>query len=267
VLIVDDNETSRRLLHAHAVRWGMRPIALSSAREALAFFGSGARCDVAVIDGSMPEMDGSQLIRAVRRLYSAEVLPVVMLTSLGEATMRREADRGMCAAFVAKPVKGASLRDALLTALSSATQAASEPGARLFDGDLGRRHPLRILLAEDNSVNQRVAIQMLKKLGYRADTAANGVEALEALDRQPYDVVLMDVQMPELDGLEATRELRRRSARGPRQYVIAMTASVMREDREACFAAGMDDYVPKPLAPRELVAALRRASAARGSAQ
>ena len=124
------------------------------------------------------------------------------------------------------------------------------------------RSALRILLAEDNAMNQKVALRLLEQLGYRADVANNGLEAIEALERQPYDVVLMDVQMPELDGLDATRRICERWPPESRPHIIAMTANALPEDREACFAAGMDDYVAKPIRAEELVAALKRAQAA-----
>ena len=126
----------------------------------------------------------------------------------------------------------------------------------LFDAEMGQRLPLRILMAEDNVINQQVALSFLERLGYRADVAANGVEAIRAVERQPYDVVFMDVQMPEMDGLEATRQICARWAAGERPRIVAMTANALAEDREACLAAGMDDYLAKPIRVEELVAAL-----------
>ncbi|NLF02945.1 MAG: response regulator, partial [Anaerolineales bacterium] len=139
-----------------------------------------------------------------------------------------------------------------------------EPTARAkssVDGEMAARHPLRILLAEDNAVNQKLALRLLSQMGYRADVAANGLEAIQALERQRYDVVLMDVQMPEMDGLEATRRICARWPRSQRPHIIAMTANVMQGDRELCLEAGMDDYVGKPIRVEELVVALYRAKA------
>jgi CheY-like chemotaxis protein len=130
---------------------------------------------------------------------------------------------------------------------------------RALDGGMAGRHPLRILLAEDNAVNQKLALRLLERMGFHADLASNGLEALDALERQPYDVVLMDVQMPELDGLDAARQICERWPSQKRPRIIAMTANAMPEDRQACLAAGMDDYLAKPIRPEELEAALRRA--------
>src|SRR5205814_2899411 len=141
------------------------------------------------------------------------------------------------------------------TTLSSARRIRS--GCAL-DEDLATRHPLRILLAEDNVVNQQLALRLLEKLGYRADVAANGLEAIEALERQPYDLLLSDVQMPEMDGLEATRQILERWPEGERPWIVAMTAEAMSGDRERCLAAGMNDYVAKPIRVEELVAAIKR---------
>jgi CheY-like chemotaxis protein/HPt (histidine-containing phosphotransfer) domain-containing protein len=168
---------------------------------------------------------------------------------------------GDFAAFLNKPLRASRLYDVLVDAftpgelLAEREEATERPA---FDMKMGQQHPLRILIAEDHVTNQRLALLMLKRLGYRADVAANGLEALEALERQQYDVVLMDVQMPEMDGLEATRQIRRRwpGAQGPR--IVAMTAGAMREDRERCLAAGMDDFVSKPIRVGHLVSALRQ---------
>jgi CheY-like chemotaxis protein len=158
------------------------------------------------------------------------------------------------AAQLAKPPKASQLYNALVLALG---EHVAEPSSTAIDG-VPVTSSLRILLAEDNAVNQKVALRLLQHLGYDADVASNGLEALEALERQTYDVVLMDVQMPELDGLEASQRICERWAADFRPRIIAMTANAMPEDREACFAAGMDDYVVKPIRPDELAQALSR---------
>ena len=171
------------------------------------------------------------------------------------ATAERDADG--VAALLSKPVKPSALRDALIGALGGRVErAASRPAERLSaDAELGTRHPLRVLLAEDNPVNQKLALRLLERLGYAADVANDGLEVIAALERSTYDVVLMDVQMPDLDGLEATRRIR---ADWPdrRIRIVAMTANAMEGDRETCLAAGMDDYLSKPIRPEELADAL-----------
>jgi PAS domain S-box-containing protein len=201
-------------------------------------------------DGDLPRLAG-RLHREPREL------PLILLTSVGRLPGARAAEE--FDAQLAKPIKASQLYNALLGVLAvpAEGQRTEEPVA---DGDVPESSsPLRILLAEDNAVNQKVALALLHRLGYRADVAWNGVEALAALERQPYDVVLMDVQMPELDGLDATRRICERWPPEARPRIIAMTANALLEDREACFAAGMDDYVAKPIRPEELANALRLA--------
>ena len=156
-----------------------------------------------------------------------------------------------------KPVKPSALHDALAEALGAAPPARPAAPAQQLE-NLGEQHPLRILLVEDNAMNRRQALLLLERMGYAADVAANGLEALEATERATYDVVLMDVQMPELDGLEATRRIRARSADGARPRIVALTANAMDEDRQATADAGMDDYLSKPIRPAELADALRQ---------
>ncbi|MEI7643658.1 MAG: response regulator [Chloroflexales bacterium] len=257
LLVVDDNETNRRILTLQAEAWGMQVRASSSGAEALGLLAQGAGFHVAILDMQMPEMDGAQLAKAIHAHHSTQVLPLVLLTSLG----RRAEDMalGHFIASLAKPVKAAQLYETLL-ALFGATVALSPtaPPHTAYDTTLAERLPLRILLAEDNVVNQKVATKMLAKLGYRADVAANGFEVLNAMARQPYDVVLMDVQMPELDGLEAARRIRSEVPPSRQPRIIAMTANAMQSDRARCMAAGMDDYISKPVRIGDLVAALER---------
>jgi CheY-like chemotaxis protein len=200
------------------------------------------------------------VIRAVRAAPKHDTVPVVLLGTLRHAVAlsgeRAEEHR---TSVLVKPVKQARLLQLIAGVTSEAAErAAPEPAAREVVGKLAERVPLRILVAEDNRINQKVALKLLERIGYRADVAANGVEALHALERQAYDVVLMDVQMPEMDGLAATRAIRERwpGAAGPR--VVAMTANAMRDDREACLAAGMDDFVSKPVVLAQLAAVLER---------
>jgi len=185
----------------------------------------------------------------------------VLFSSLG----RREVDQGekLFAAFLTKPIRQSQLFDTLVGLLDAAgaPHAATTTTAPRFDAELASRHPLRILLAEDNVVNQKLALRLLQQMGYRADLASNGLEAVESVERQPYDVVLMDVQMPEMDGLDAAREICAKWAAHERPRIIAMTANAMQGDREQCLAAGMNDYVTKPIRVDQLVAALSSVAA------
>jgi CheY-like chemotaxis protein len=204
----------------------------------------------------MPEMDGIMLTREIRKLPDAESLPIILLTSLG----RREigADDLKFAAYLTKPLKPSHLYDALAAIFArNFISRRPQPAKAVMDLDLGKRHPLRILLAEDNAVNQKLALRILERLGYRADIASNGLEAVESIERQTYDVILMDVQMPEMDGLEATRQI---IAKWPQKHprIIGLTANALEGDREQCLAAGMDDYISKPIRVEELVEALER---------
>ena len=206
---------------------------------------------MAIIDMHMPGMDGATLAAKIREHNPK--LPLVLFTSLG----RREAADSVFAATLAKPLHQSQLFDTLVTLLVSDAPTAAAPVAKpRMDAEMAKRHPLRILLAEDNVVNQKLALRLLQQMGYRADLASNGVEAIQSIERQTYDVVLMDVQMPEMDGLEASRRITAQRKAGERPRIVAMTANAMQGDREECLAAGMDDYVTKPIRVDALVEAL-----------
>jgi signal transduction histidine kinase/DNA-binding response OmpR family regulator/HPt (histidine-containing phosphotransfer) domain-containing protein len=257
VLVVDDNETNRRILAAYLDRWGMAVRATGSPHEAVGWVEGGEAFDAGILDMHMPELDGIGLARAIRAHRAAAVLPLLLFTSLGRREMAAEAVG--FAAHLTKPIKPSQLFDALAGALVGPSARVDRRTASVdLDPAMARRHPLRILLAEDNVVNQKLALRLLERMGYRADVAANGLEALAAVERQPYDVVLMDVQMPEMDGFEASREIVRRWPEDHRPRIVAMTANAMQGDQELCRAAGMDDYVAKPIRVDELVAALER---------
>jgi PAS domain S-box-containing protein len=255
ILIVDDNATNREIVTRHARSWGMQPVAVELPAEALAIVEAGEPFDVAVLDMMMPEMDGLALGAEIRSRRSEQDLPLVLLTSLGR--LPEDQWSGVFSAQLAKPLKASQLYNALLQVLTAG--GAREETAEVAAEAEHAMSSLRILLAEDNAMNRKVALGLLKRLGYSADVASNGLEALEALEAQPYDVVLMDVQMPELDGLDASRRICEQWPPESRPHIIAMTANALPEDREACFAAGMNDYVAKPVRADELAAALNRA--------
>jgi CheY-like chemotaxis protein len=237
----------------------MKCRATGSPSEALSWLAGGDEFELAVLDMHMPEMDGIELARRVRE--QTTVLPLVLFSSLG----RREAgdDERLFNAYLAKPIRQSQLFDTLvgLLARDLAPKVEAAPGKPQLDPNQAARHPLRILLAEDNVVNQKLALRLLQQMGYRADLASNGIEAIESVRRQTYDVVLMDVQMPEMDGLEASRQINARWQSGERPRIIAMTANAMQGDRDMCLAAGMDDYLTKPIRVERLVEALNQASA------
>jgi PAS domain S-box-containing protein len=256
MLIVDDNATNRRVLSLQAKSWGMDYEATETGHQALDWLRAGRRFDVAVLDMQMPVMDGVHLGREIRQLHDHDDMPLVMLTSLG----RREkaADDVGFAAFLHKPSKASSLYNALVGVLDGHAAQQPDQSDAALDGEMASRHPLRILVAEDNAVNQRVAISMLARIGYACDIASNGREAVTAVQSTAYDVVLMDVLMPEMDGLAASQAIRALEHIEIQPRIIAMTANAMEGDRETCLQAGMNDYVSKPVRMPHLVTALLR---------
>ncbi len=259
LLIVDDNPTNRRIISLQTRDWGMIARETGSPREALGWVQRGDPFDLAVLDMHMPEMDGLALAREIRKARSGGPLPLVMLSSVGKRDAA--AEEIQWAAYLTKPIKQSQLFD-VLAGIFSAEQTARAPqpaaASLQIDAGMGKRLPLAILLAEDNPVNQKLALRLLAQMGYEADVAANGVQAVEAVGKKDYDVVLMDVQMPEMDGLEASRQICATWPRGMRPRIIAMTANAMQGDREICLAAGMDDYISKPIRHEQLAAALNK---------
>ncbi len=261
VLVVDDNATNRLILREMLTNWGMRPTAVESGPAALTALerarAAGEPFALVLLDGMMPEMDGFTLAERIQQEPGLVGAALMMLSSAG----RRE-DAARCrqlgvAAYLTKPVRQSTLLDSILTALgqSKPAEEQAEPAIQPARSDNGR--PLRILLADDNPVNQKLGVSLLVRRGHTVAVAGNGREALDALDRQPFDVVLMDVQMPEVDGFEATAAIRRREAgTGGHVPIVAMTAHAMKGDRERCLAAGMDAYISKPIRAEELYAVL-----------
>jgi signal transduction histidine kinase/CheY-like chemotaxis protein len=248
-LVVDDNQTNRRVLQAQLTGWGMACTTAGSAAEALDLLDAGARFDVALLDMHMPGPDGIELAAALRARSETFRLPLILLSSVSWRPNPEE--QRHFTAILTKPARANTLQTTLAEALALAV-----PVDASAHKESVPERPLRLLLAEDNQVNQHVAMLMLGKLGYRVDLAANGAEAVAAVHRARYDVVLMDVQMPVLDGLDATRRIRAELPAERQPHIIALTASVLIEDRAACRAAGMDDYLTKPIRLNDLAAAL-----------
>jgi signal transduction histidine kinase/CheY-like chemotaxis protein len=256
VLIVDDNATNRKLLVALTRKWGMIPAEVTSGAEALALL-KVTSFDVALFDLYMPEMDGVTLAHTLQEDPKLASLPLIMLSSMCDQNTRERIEAAHFKALIYKPLKPFLLYSAL-TRLFSQEKTASDQG--FFTPripKLANNLPLRILLAEDNVINQKVMLHLLDRLGYRADLAANGLEVLDALKRQQYDLVLMDVQMPELDGLETTRTILDTLPAHKRPRIVAMTASALDIDRNNCFDAGMDDFISKPVELEVLIDKLK----------
>ncbi len=294
LLIVDDNATNRQVLRLQVQAWGLATRETGLASEALEWIRQGEEFDVAVLDIQMPGMDGIALARAIRQYRDAEQLPLVALSSLGRRPA--ESEGVGFAHFLTKPVRQSQLYNVLVNLFAGHAPLGAEgrmrvpvkggmwgggltppqttqpgekagssslKGTRLeLDSSLGERLPLRILLAEDIAVNQKLMFALLGRMGYRADVAGNGLEVLAALARQPYDLILLDVQMPELDGLETARRIVQGYPVPHRPRLVALTANAFQEDRKACLEAGMDGYLSKPINPLELQRALREAGTA-----
>jgi two-component system, sensor histidine kinase and response regulator len=271
-LIVDDNEANRRIVHHYIISWGLSNGSAQSGREALELLktavASGKPYDLAILDMQMPEMDGLQLAAAIKSTPSLSGTRLVLLTSICHRQSPSLKDVGISASLT-KPVRQSQLFDCIAEVMGDAIEKAARPAA-LSRRATGPSQPtvvpldeackqLRILVVEDNAVNQKVAVRMLEKCGYRADVAGNGIEALNAINLVPYDIVFMDCQMPEMDGFEATAQIRRRDGTTKHRSIIAMTANALQGDKEKCLSAGMDDYIAKPIRQVDLAAAITRA--------
>ena len=262
LLIVDDNATNRRILQRQAEAWSMTARTIASPADAAGILHREGPFDAAILDMQMPEMDGLALAKELREVQGGRDLPLLLLTSLGGLTAeQRTVASDHFAATLTKPVKPSQLYETLLQIFSGRAvrvQPRAERPESAFDRAMGRRLPLRILLVDDNSTNQKLGARLLQRLGYRADVVGNGEEAVAAVGRQAYDVVLMDVHMPVMDGLAATRRIRQEGGRQP--YIIATTADALLDERRNCLEAGMDDFLVKPIRVEALIAALRQAA-------
>ena len=258
MLIVDDNQTNREVLSKMLEYWGIVPVQAGSAPEAIRILTTGKTLDMALVDIQMPEMDGLMLAEAIKEMDKWRRLPIIMLSSVHQTDVDFKEKKHLFNAFLTKPVKKNQLLKTIASVLGHEIELQKRKSKKL-DPEMGKKHPLRILLAEDNVINQKVAGRLLEKLGYQPDIVANGLEVLEALNRQQYDVILMDLQMPEMDGLQASREINAKwTDKSTRPVIIALTANAMKEDRDRSIKAGMDDYLSKPIDVNELMAALKR---------
>jgi two-component system, sensor histidine kinase and response regulator len=261
--VVDDNATNRRILDAMLRHWRMEPALAEGGDAALAAMeqnaASGKTFPLVLIDAQMPEMDGFALAEKIKQHPKFAGATIMMLTSAGQRGDAARCRELGIAAYLIKPIRQSELLRAILEALG-------KPSGKVERAPLVNRHSLReahkaarILLAEDNAVNQKLVMRLLEKRGLLVTAAGNGKEVLAALEKQSFDLVLMDVQMPEMDGFEATARIRQEEkATGAHLPIIALTAYAMKGDEERCRAAGMDDYIPKPVRPQDLFSAIHR---------
>jgi signal transduction histidine kinase/DNA-binding response OmpR family regulator len=259
VLVVDDNKTNRRILDGMLRRWDMRSTLVEGGEEALAELsaarGAGDQYGLVLTDMHMPKMDGFSLVERIRQRPELATATIMMLTSAGHRGDAERCKKLGVAAYLLKPIRQSELREAIARVLGAREQSGAIPLVTRYSLQ-DARDPmtvLRILVAEDNAVNQRLVIRMLEKRGHRAVLAVDGRQAVDALNQESFDLVLMDVQMPEMDGLEATAIIREKEKKsGKHQPIIALTAYAMTGDRERCLSAGMDAYLTKPIRPQEL---------------
>jgi signal transduction histidine kinase/two-component SAPR family response regulator/HPt (histidine-containing phosphotransfer) domain-containing protein len=256
ILILEDSATVRNLLFEQCRRWGMQPQAVENPAQALDLFRKGMTFDVALVDAVLPNISGAVVAAEIQKLPSAAMMPVVLLTAIGKKNS--EEPRVVFAHTVTKPVKPAQLATILQRAILSPRIPSSQTAPEKTEPPLAVRLPARILVVDDNEINQKVAVRILQQFGYQPQVAGNGREALSAIEQDPFDFILMDVMMPEIDGLEATRIIRKRQMTGEHENfrsritVVAMTAHAMQGDREKCLGAGMDDYLSKPVRPKDV---------------
>jgi CheY-like chemotaxis protein len=258
VLIVDDNDINRKLLLAQTKAWGMVPQVFESGPEALAEIIKGETFDLGLLDYKMPVMDGRELAMKIREFRTEKELPLVLLSSIGGIL-----DESVARYFtevLSKPIKPSALHNSLLSVVDHRPRQvfpeATNKKSNLFASD----HPLKILVTEDNPVNQKVVLLLLKKLGYTdpITVACNGQEALDRLEEDFYDIILMDIQMPVMDGLEATRQICQKYAETERPWIVALTAAAMGGDREKALKEGMNDFITKPVRTERLIEALKK---------
>jgi CheY-like chemotaxis protein len=249
LLIVDDNLNQRRILQNQLQHWGLEPVMAATGEEALQLLND-RRFDAMVCDLEMPEMNGLELTNSVKVVYPQ--LPVILLGTIGQDIKKKHP--GMFLSVVNKPVKKSQLSNALMM-LTQQVAELEPKSENLLNKNFSTLHPIKILVAEDNPVNQLMILKVLDKLGYKPALATTGKEVVEMLDQKDYDLILMDVELPEMDGIATTLHIRKNNARQP--LIVAITANVMIENRDACYAAGMDNYLTKPIKLEAFIAMLR----------
>jgi signal transduction histidine kinase/ligand-binding sensor domain-containing protein/DNA-binding response OmpR family regulator len=252
ILVVDDNATNRNIMETQLKHWKFEPLIARSGAGALTILSSHQQVDLVITDMHMPEMDGAVLARKIKELHPN--IPVILLSSVDKQS---KYEPGLFNVVLTKPAKHNVLLRHIIEQLKRENIVIDKAKKVNFTTELAEQYPLSILIAEDNLINQKVAKQILQKLGYQPDIAVNGLEALDAVKAKPYDMILMDVQMPEMDGLEATRNIRQMLDL-PQPIIVAMTANAMVEDKEACLQAGMDDYLSKPMKLTEIINMLEK---------
>ncbi|MBF0352138.1 MAG: PAS domain S-box protein [SAR324 cluster bacterium] len=266
VLLVDDHPINLRMLKQYCKNWGLWAMTANSPQSALAMLNSGNDFDFAILDYQMPEMNGVQLAQQIRTLPNPALanMPLILFSSMDQQEHKTIVS-DLFSLKISKPLRQSQLWNALTLVAGSAASLkttnklpAQHRSVPESSAKMGELIPLRLLLAEDNRINQKVAVRLLEFLGYSLDVAANGLEVLDALKRQPYDLILMDCQMPEMDGFEATAQIRKDWPEATRPVIVAITANALAGDREKCLIAGMDDYLSKPLNEKELVDILRK---------
>ncbi len=257
ILILEGSAVVRNLLFEQCRRWGMQPQAVENAAQALEMFRKGMTFDVALVDAVLPGMGGAAAAAEIQKIPSATMMPVVFLTALGKKNGGDES-RVVFAHTVSKPIRPSQLCTIIQRAMLSPRIPSGQAAPEKTEVPMAVRLPVRILVVDDNEINQKVAVRILQQFGYQSQVAGNGREAISAIEHDPFDFILMDVMMPEIDGLEATRIIRRRQMTGEHEnfrsriIVVAMTAHAMQGDREKCIGAGMDDYLSKPVRPKDV---------------
>jgi PAS domain S-box-containing protein len=266
VLVVDDNATNRRILEEMLTSWRMQPAMVASGPEALreleAARDSGAPYPLVILDAMMPEMDGFALAERIRSHPGLAATTLVMLSSAAHTDHAERSRKCGVTCYATKPVKQSDLLDVIMTALGEPAVTSRRSYDRTAEASSASGRPLRVLLAEDNEVNQKLAVRWLRKWGHSVVVAGNGREALARLETGVFDLILMDVQMPDMGGLEATAVIRAKERDGAGHVpILAMTAHALKGDRERCLAAGMDGYISKPIRPQEMFRAIENLSA------